>query len=206
MINAVSEANIRFDRTIGTTRFSAAPWLASAPMQEKSSWPTRPTPEFNKVTRGVARTFVGTVVALTATLNSPTMYAGGHHEVLQFESAQDLNFPLHQRAAVAEMQSYRGLPAGWDGPGSVGPSDETIDAALVFLSSLSPATKRPEAGATSEGSAEWYWRSQHGRAAVSFRNNRMTFYVRVGDKVESGSVRVNSLAWPAELLRMLQTI
>ena len=190
----------------GVSKFRSASSLAGAPIFRRDAGYNRPISEFSKLTGGVARTVVGTVVAVTASLHSPTINVGGHHEVLQIEAAPDLKVPYHQEGAAKEMQSYRGLPDGWDGPGSLAPSDRTIDTALVFLASLPLETHRPEAGATYEGSAEWYWRSSKGRAAVSFRDNLMTYYVRVGDRVESGSTKISSLSWPADLLKSLQLI
>lgn len=112
----------------------------------------------------------------------------------------------HMEEAYSEMESYRGLPGGWDGEDSVGPSSETIDAAEAFLRNLPEQVSAPEAGATGDGYAEWYWRTPNGVATVSIKDRKISYYARSSGDSHKDSFWFDGHSLPQRLVHLLQDI
>lgn len=117
-----------------------------------------------------------------------------------------LVIPPHQADAYAEMAGYKNLEEGWDGVDSVAPLESTIQTALNFLAALPASVAPTEPGATADGCAEWYWRSEHGLATVSFFNKKMVYYARNADTSTSGTIDFNGLSIPSDLAMVLESL
>lgn len=112
----------------------------------------------------------------------------------------------HLLDAYEEMRSYTSLADGWDGPGSIAPSSQTISAALSVLSVLPERVSAPEAGATADGSAEWYWVTDQGLATLSLRGNQLAYYARSGRSVAQATVTFDGRSLPSDLLAVLSEL
>lgn len=59
----------------------------------------------------------------------------------------------------AEIESYRHLPAGWDGEGSVGPSSDALEGARKLIDNLPAGLELPKPMITSSGELGFYWKA-----------------------------------------------
>lgn len=157
--------------------------------------------------RTVGRNMIaGTLAALTSFLPSQTNASPHNVEVVAASAPAVLSWSNRWKGARVEMETYFGLPVGWDGPETFGPSQETLGHAMAFLAKLPLDLAEPQAGATGEGRAEWYWKSGNGLATVSFLDGRMSYYARVDGAVVRGSEVAKSLTIPQGLIDLLRVI
>lgn len=156
---------------------------------------------------GVARTavaaasLIGIFSGLSLNMSEGTLSGTGSLMALH---ASPKLISQHLAVSYEEMRSYLSLVDGWDGPGSISPSKLTINIALSFLGALPKLASPPEAGATADGYAEWYWRSNVGVATVSFKGSRMAYYARAGaGHPVQDTVVFDGISIPADLGRVL---
>jgi hypothetical protein len=60
----------------------------------------------------------------------------------------------------AKIAKYRSLVDGWDGLGSVAPSQKAIDDAMIFIDKIPPGAKLPEPTVSADGEVGFFWKSQ----------------------------------------------
>ncbi len=148
----------------------------------------------------------GALVVLTVCLPNSTHASPRNVEVVRANAPIVAAWSPLRRQARMEMESYFGLSDGWDGNDSVGIPRQTIGDALAFLARLPSSVSEPSAGATEDGQAEWYWKSERGLATVSFRNGRMSYYARTHEQLVRGSETSNSMTLPQDLIDALKNI
>lgn len=59
----------------------------------------------------------------------------------------------------AEIESYRHLPTGWDGEGSVGPSSDALEGARKLIDHLPAGLELPKPMITPSGELGFYWKT-----------------------------------------------
>ncbi|PYF06739.1 hypothetical protein C8J30_12421 [Rhodobacter viridis] len=138
-------------------------------------------------------------------LPSPTMAALNPRDSAHIMSSY-LFAPQRFSDACKEMSSFYELEDGWDGIGSLAPTRSTIGSALAFLAALPGTLPAPEAGATADGDAEWYWRTPKGSGTVSFIESRMTYFFRNGPIKTKDAVEFDMRSIPSELLSAIASL
>lgn len=63
------------------------------------------------------------------------------------------------RPLLAKIECLADLVMGWDGPGSVRPTDQTIAKAVAFVSSIPASVTPPELAAAGDGEISLFWRT-----------------------------------------------
>ncbi|RYF40068.1 MAG: hypothetical protein EOO38_22415 [Cytophagaceae bacterium] len=90
---------------------------------------------------------------------------------------------------------------GWDGPGSVRPSEGSIQGALEFVDSLPPQAYPPEVTAAGDGEISLSWREPGKFVDVSFFGKSASAYSRVGDMVKKQRSLQKFSELPIEAIR-----
>ncbi|KQZ54635.1 hypothetical protein ASD54_04725 [Rhizobium sp. Root149] len=152
-------------------------------------------------------------VATVATLVLPTGHLSAAHPGSDVTASSMAghksygNVVLHAafNDAVTEMSSFSVLPDGWDGVGSISPSKDAINSALLFLASLPFDTPVPEASAAADGMVSWFWDTPSIYSSVSFSDPlKFVFFAKnkeTGAKVKGQSLIKDGI--PQELLDVI---
>lgn len=83
-----------------------------------------------------------------------------------------------------KIESFRAYQEDWDGPGTIQPDKETIDAALLFVESLSLSSELPSVSAGGDGELSIFWRDDDKFVDVSFHGQEASAYSRVDGKID----------------------
>lgn len=94
------------------------------------------------------------------------------------------------RPLLQQIERYSEFTAGWDGLGSVAPSQAARSAARKFLLSLAAGTVLPDVTAAGDGEISISWRSPERYVDVSFFGETGAAFVRMGgEKAKARNVR-----------------
>lgn len=96
----------------------------------------------------------------------------------------DFMHELANRSLRQKILAYRRLQNGWDGPNSVPPSTQAVNAALSFLDSFSAGVPLPEVTVAGDGEISMSWRDERKFVDVSFYGEVATAYSRVGEEIQ----------------------
>ncbi|MEE9925823.1 MAG: hypothetical protein PBV01_21045 [Brucella anthropi] len=115
--------------------------------------------------------------------------------------------PIQFVEAWREMESYKELSDGWDGPNSIKPTIQRIQSAQKFLGLLPPDIRTPEAMASADGTVGWFWRNKNIHAAVEFvAQYKYSYFARTSDKtkVARGKLTFDGVSVPSDLLDIIR--
>lgn len=86
----------------------------------------------------------------------------------------------------AQLDRYEAYGEAWDGPGSFGPSTESLHAARQFLKGLTGGLPLPLPMLSSSGEVGFYWDEERGYADLSFdRRGVGSFFLRTAQGQET---------------------
>lgn len=81
---------------------------------------------------------------------------------------------------LSQLSSFAKLEAGWDGPDSVVPAEEHIEAALDFVLSMPPVFPLPKAMLTADGEVGLYWDDKNIYMDIAFEpEGKISIYSKV---------------------------
>ena len=105
-----------------------------------------------------------------------------------------------------EMLAFKAFKDGWDGIGSKGILDDSVNAALAFLALLPSDVLPPEASAASDGTVDWYWRKGSKAATVTFYKDRKAAYFALTDGGSAKDVFKLTDSIPGQLVESLRQL
>ena len=115
--------------------------------------------------------------------------------------------PKASAAVWAELDSYRELDDGWDGPDSTAPSYSAIADAQAFLAALPAGVAVPHAMISSDGYVGLFWDDGKNFASVSFSGGgRVSYYGTVLGVTARGTRSATTGFVPADLLGLVTRI
>lgn len=107
----------------------------------------------------------------------------------------------------AQIISYRDLPAGWDGQGSVTPTADAIDDALAFIDLIPLGIEQPEPMVAADGEVGFYWKTRNSYIDVGFKGNEtIAYYAKAGILKAEDIRRFRRLSLPKELLDIIALV
>lgn len=111
----------------------------------------------------------------------------GHKPVADRSSntstAAEINKRLRTAPAQKAIASFRGLQNGWDGPSSVAPSQDALDAAIAFVESISPQSPLPTTTVAGDGEVNLSWRDDDKFIDISFYGDSASVFARISGEV-----------------------
>jgi len=112
--------------------------------------------------------------------------------------------PERMADVASELESYRDLEVGWDGPESIGPPSAAIDDAIAFLVALPPTAPEPEATISADGQVGLYWDLDGQLASVNFHGaGKVSYYGDIDGVVARGNLTGARGMVPADLLSLI---
>jgi hypothetical protein len=126
----------------------------------------------------------------------------------QFQSPVPLTVLTKAAAEVwAELDGYRELDDGWDGPDSLAPSNSAIADAQAFLAALPASSVVPHAMISSDGYVGLFWDNGKNFASVSFSGGgKVSYYGTVQGVTARGTQSATTGFVPADLLGLVTRI
>ncbi|NYD91452.1 hypothetical protein [Sphingomonas melonis] len=99
------------------------------------------------------------------------------------------------RPLINRIQRFAKLDAGWDGSGSVRPTDQSIDTAVNFVKSIPASVTPPEVVAAGDGEISLFWRTDDTFVDIS-----------IGDGQASAFAHVNGVPMKVRSLAVLKDL
>jgi hypothetical protein len=89
---------------------------------------------------------------------------------------------VNVRSLIERIHRMADLVEGWDGIGSIRPSDRTIAAAIHFVGSIPPSVAPPIAAAAGDGEISLSWNTDRYFVDVSVSENQSSVFAHVADR------------------------
>ena len=145
-----------------------------------------------------------TIPGRYAAASSTAVTRAFHSSAEICDDARLIGVAPHLDQLWAEMAGYGDLKAGWDGIGSVPPSQEAIEDALRFLAALPINAVPPEATVSADGAVGWFWDTPSAMINVQFPGTGYFVYYADGNgKVAKASRATDPDRIPADLLEII---
>lgn len=107
------------------------------------------------------------------------------------------------RPLISQIEQLSELQENWDGPGSVRPSQSTIDAALDFVKSIPASVRPPELSCAGDGEISLLWRQEDVFIDISIWGDKASAFANL----DGHSFKVRSMQTlkdlPAVVLRAI---
>jgi hypothetical protein len=132
--------------------------------------------------------------------------ASGSSAVSNISDIQQFDRPTTLREAlIAEIRSWNGLAAGWDGHAAASPNADSLAHAASFLCLMSDDDEiQPDVMLHASGRAGLYWRDAKFYADLEFLDgDRVAYYVERGGDKHKGVVTFDSKRLPPVLAALL---